>query len=374
MDQPFKLTVCNKAFVRQGWIGDALAFTAIPRHNAIGQMSLTVQSGHSKLGMLLAKGSRLVCDYNGAQLMSGRLSGWTLDGGMTDGAITLSYTDDMSLWWETLGWPNPSQIISAQNTGGVKEDKVTGPAETVAKTFVSRNGVIRLGMPITVAATHGYGSAITVAFRMVPLADNLMTVVDQAGVGLSVQQSGAGLIVDAYQPRTYPHTITERSGIVIPGTASYTEATATRTVVAGPGVGTSREWLERSNSTLEAALNRKIEVLTDASDTDVTTERQARGDAALLAVGPKSGFSLGLSETGSFRYGQNLRVGDVVTIDLGGGATVTDVLREATLSWTRDAGMVVTPTVGERTDDPAITIAKILADTAKKVRGLITNT
>lgn len=372
MDIPFKLTIYNRAYVRQGWLGDPIACTFTPRHNAIGSMSVVVQSGHPKLGSLIAEGSRLVVDYNGQRLMSGELNGWQMDGGMTDGLVTLNYTDDMAVWWETLGWPNPTQLISAQNTNGVKNDKVTGPAETVAKTFITRNAVTRLGNPITVAASHGWGFTVTVAFRMVPLADNLMTVVDQAGVGLTVTQSGSGLVVDAYQPRTYPHTLSERSGIVLPGTVSYQSPTATRAVVAGPGVGTSREWLERVDTAREALWRRK-ETLVDASDTEVTTERQARGDTALVDAGPKSGFSIGLSETGSFKYGTNLRVGDQVTIDLGGGVTVTDILREATLSWTRDSGLVVTPTIGERTDDSTTALARILSQVVKRVRMLTTN-
>ena len=372
MDIPFKLTMYDRAFNRMGWLGDPLACEFTPRHNAIGSMSVTVQSGHPKLEFLIAEGARLVVDYNGQRLMSGELGPWSMSGGMTDGAVTLTYQDDMAIWWETLGWPNPTQLISAQNTGGVKEDKLTGPAETVAKTFMSRNGVTRLGNPITVAATNGWGSTVTVAFRMVPLADNLMTVVDQAGVGLSVTQTGSTLVVDAYQPRTYPHTLTEQSGIIIPGTVSFTPPTATRTVVAGPGVGTSREWLQRVDTAREALWRRK-ETLTDASDTEVTTEREQRGDDALIAAGPKSGFSIGLSETAAFRYGTNLRVGDTVTIDLGGGVTVTDILREATLSWTRDNGLVVTPTIGERTDDGTTKLAQILASVVKRVRMLTTN-
>jgi hypothetical protein len=373
MDLPFKLTMFDRGFNRQGWIGDPIGCEFTPRHNAIGSMSLSVKSGHPKLGYLLASGARLAVDYHGAPLMSGRLISWQQQGGMTDGVVTITYADDMSVWWEVLGWPNPTQLISAQNTNAVKDDKVTGPAETVAKTFMSRNGVTRLGNPYTVAATHGYGDTITVAMRMVPLADNLYPAVDQAGVGLSAIQTGTTILIDAYQPRTYPHTLTERSGIVLPGTVSYTAPTANRTVVAGPGVGTSREWLERVDTARQTAMGRKIEVLTDASDTEVTTERQARGDAALVAAGEKSGFSLGLSETGSFQYGTTVRVGDRVSVDVGGGNIITDVLREATLTWNRDNGLTVTPAIGERTDDPLRTLAHLLANVAKRVRGLTTN-
>lgn len=373
MIPPFKLEVCGPDMLRRGWIGDPLECEFTPRANAIGSMSITVAAGHPKMGMLTAKGSRLRVDYNGAPLMSGMRRSWGQTGGQTDGRVTFTYSDDMAVWWETLGWPNPTQLINAQNTGGVKEDKVTGPAETVAKTFMSRNAVDRLGNDFTVNATHSYGDDITVAFRMVPLADNLMTFVDQAGVILTAIQVGTHIVIDAYEPRTYPHTLTERSGILTPNSISYTDPTATRTVVAGPGVGTSREWLERVNSTRETQWGRKIEVLTDASDTEVTTERQARGDAALVAAGEKSGFSLGLSETKSFKYGANLRVGDRVTVDIGGGSLVTDVLREATLKWDRDNGLQVTPAIGERTDDPIRTLALLVANTARKVRGLITN-
>jgi len=374
MDLPFKLSLFDKAMGKpKGWLGDPIRCEFTPRHNAVGSMSVTFAAGHPKAALLLTPGSRLSVDYHGSFLQSGMMRSWQQDGGQTDGTVTVQYSDDMVLWWEILGWPNPTQLINAQNTGGVKEDKVTGAAETVAKTFMTRNGVTRLGLPLTVATTHGYGSTITVPFRMVPLADNLMTVVDQAGVGLSVQQSGTGYIIDAYQPRVYPHVLTERSGIVIPNSVGYTEATMTRTVVAGPGVGSSREWLLRVDSARETALNRKIEVLTDASSSEVTTEREKAGDAALVAAGPTAGFSMGLSETAYFRYGDKLRVGDIVPIDIGGGNVVTDILREATLTWDRENGLTVRPAVGERTNDPIRSLVGMVARTARRVRGLTTN-
>jgi hypothetical protein len=369
---PFQLTFYDKAMTRLGWLGDPLEVQATPRHMAVGDLAVTVPLGHPKLGSLLGEGKRMVCTYHGEHLIGGMLRAWTITGGASDGTVTLNYTDDFALLYEVLGWPNPTQLINAQNTGGVKEDKVTGAAETVAKTFITRNAVTRLGLPVTVATTHSWGSTITVAFRMVPLADNLLAPVEQAGIGLTVRQTGTSLVVDAYQPATFPQTLTEESGIVIPGTASWAAATATRTVVAGPGVGTSREWLLRTDTGRESDYGRTIEVVTDASSSEVTIEREAAGDTALVAAAAKSGFSIGLSETPTFRYGDNLHVGDTVTVDLGGGATVTDILREATLTWNQAEGLRVIPSIGERADDPSRILVARLRDVALKVRGLLT--
>jgi hypothetical protein len=76
-----------------------------------------------------------------------------------------------------------------------------------------------------------------------------------------------------------------------------------------------------------------------------------------------------LAETSTFRYGRAVTVGDRVRIEVGANVVVEDVLREAVLTWTRDAGLVVTPQVGERNDSDTV-LARAVAALGRGIRNL----
>jgi hypothetical protein len=143
----------------------------------------------------------------------------------------------------------------------------------------------------------------------------------------------------------------------------------TRTVIGGQGEGTAREFRVLTDTTLETAWGDKIEVFTDARDTAVTTEQDAAGAQALADGAPTAGLKLTFAETASFKYGTSVRVGDLVTTVLVPGAPpITDVLREAVLSWTVADGFSATPVVGDRSDDPNRTFARAISALAKAIR------
>jgi hypothetical protein len=120
----------------------------------------------------------------------------------------------------------------------------------------------------------------------------------------------------------------------------------------------------------EAAVGYPVEKFTDARDADTATLLTSRGQAALDEGVSKSGFSLTLAETDNFRYGgDGVHVGDMVTVDIG-AATRTDILREATLSFTSDKGLSITPTVGEIQDSPDRQVANFLKSLRKGIAQL----
>lgn len=375
MDSPFRVTCYDGALQRTGWLGDPTQMVVTPRHLAIGEAKITIPTSHPKLELLTAEGARVVCEYDPGggwqHLISGPVRQITGTGPSSSGTVTVRVEDDLRLLWRVLGWPVPGSPLTGQTA---REDRRTGPAETVAKQFIAANAVTRLGLPVTVVPTHGWGASITVAMRMSVLADRLIPAMDTAGIGLTVRQSGATLSVDAYVPATWPVTLTEASGVVQGWDWSRDAPTVTRTVVGGQGEGTVREFRHRPSSTattpLEAQWGDKVEAFTDARDTDVAAELDARGDQTLAEGAPKAGLQLVLSDTPTFRYGSQVRVGDRVTVDIGQGVTITDVLREAVLDW-GPAGLQVTPTVGERSG-PDRVLVRALSGFSRAVRHLMT--
>jgi hypothetical protein len=343
MAAPFKVTVYDKLSSRKGWIGDPIMVRAVPRHNLLSTAEVTFRADHPKVGDVLAAGARLHLDYDGSHLIGGRISRREGSGPAKASVITVTVEDDWRLLTRMLCWPDPTAALSSQL---VAYDNRTGNAETVVKGLILANAT-RLGIPVTIAPNLGRGATIKTSHRFHPLTDRLD--LDAAGIGVSVQRDPAtgNYLVDCYEPATYPRDLTEQSGVVQKWDWTETSPSATRAIAGNQGEAESRSFRSQVDSAREADWGDIIEVFLDARDTDDATETDQRMDELLETEGaPTAGLSVELSETDTFRYGTGVRVGDRVTLAVG-VTGVTDVLREAVLTWTAKGGLLVTPTVGQ---------------------------
>jgi hypothetical protein len=371
---PLDISIWSPTFHRLGWCNDPESVTVTPRHLLVGAASITVPLDHPKLPLLGAAGSRLVIKYLDKVVMSGPIRATEGTGGKYSGTIKYSIESDERLLWRLLGWPSPGSPITSQ---GILQDVRSGPAETVLKGYISANAA-RLGLPVTVATDLGRGSAIKAAIRMQALSDVLLPLLSNSGIGLSVVQDapdsgvGSGLIMDVYQTSTYPFTLTEDSGIIQSWSWSTQLPSVTRVIVGGQGVGTSRQFVQVTDTATESSNGDIIEGFDDGSDVYLTADLPTRGQEMLTEGAAKAGLSVQFSETENFRYGDALNVGDTLPLEVGPGITVTDVLTEATLSWTRDDGFTATPTAGDRTDDPTKLLVRQLVKLGRAVRKLAT--
>lgn len=338
----------------RGWVGRPEDMKPTIRHNQMSTATFKIDADHLRAADLMAPGARVMIYRHGELQMTGPVR---LAGGDFGAAASLTFTveDDFRILHNWLAWPKPAAPLTGQD---VEYRSITGPAETVVKTVMAENAA-RLGFPLTIATDQGRGTSGTYKFRFHPAYDRLFPRVDQAGIGLTVRQNGAGLVLDCYTPRDYPHKLSPENGTVIGGTYSLAAPKTTRVVVGGQGEGVAREFRGFTRPERETEWNDIIETLQDARDSasgDVYTDR---ANETLAEGAPLAGLSLELSETKHFRYGgSGLRVGDRVTAMIRGKA-FTDVLREVRLSWDK-AGDQATPVVGERTDDPDVALAKRL--------------
>ncbi|WP_028265940.1 Gp37-like protein [Arthrobacter sp. MA-N2] len=336
----------------KGWIGRPLNVMPTIRHNVKSTATFEIDADHKRAADLMEAGARVMIYRHGEFQMSGPVR--AADGNfMMASKLTFSVEDDFRILNNWLAWPKPTAPLTGQD---VEYRTITGPAETVVKTVMAE-AATRLGFPLAVAPSLGRGASGKYTFRFHPAYDRLFPAVDQAGIGVTVRQDGAGLLLDCYEPRNYPHQLSAESGTVIGGTYSLAAPNVTRVVVGGQGEGVEREFKGFSEPTRETVWNDIIEVLQDARDSssgDVYADRAAE----VLAEGaPLAGLSLELSETKHFRYGgDGLRVGDRVTAMVRGQA-YTDVLREVQLSWD-NSGDRATPIIGERKDNPDLQLAK----------------
>lgn len=264
MASPLTITIYDKAFHRVGFIGNPKAATINLRHNALPTATVEVAANHPYLTQIRTDGARLTVEYAGQQVMSGPIRSTSSKAGK-DNTLVITLEDDWRLLSRMLGWPNPTGDQTQQGKDDVTYDRKTGPAETVIKWFVSRNAT-RLGLPVTVAPDLGRGSTITAKMRMDKQDDQLLPLIAEAGIGVTVKQSGAGFVVDCYEPAWYPITLTPESGIVTDWEWTLSGPKATRVVVGGGGTGVNRDFRVYVDTALEASIGDVIEVFVDASD------------------------------------------------------------------------------------------------------------
>jgi hypothetical protein len=365
MANPYRITVFDKSFAFKGYVGNPISLTVVPRHNQQGTGSLTLDADHRMVPALSTEGARVLIEHKPEGswefLMSGWVSSDSGEGPAVKSTVTFQIVDDVVLLSDLLGWPVPGSPISNQSAS--EYDTRTGAAETVLKGFVMAN-VARLGLPVSATTDLGRGATIPggVAIRFQSLAEKLLPAIDAAGIGVTVRQSGTLLVLDVYEPRTYPHTLSEKAGTITEWSWKSSGPTATRAVGGGKGDGTARVFAEYVDTTLEATYGRVIEKFRDATDVDTTADLTARAQQEVTDNAPKYGFSVKLAESASFRYGgtNGVRVGDMVTVDIG-GTTRTDVLRECTLAYSRDQGPTQTPVIGDIDQSSDRALARFLS-------------
>ena len=376
---PFTVAVWSGDMVtRHGWIGDPLSVVVTERFNGVSTGVVTVSAAHHLMTPLTTPGVRLTVDYHPSgtsqtrRVLSGRISHWEGDGPSVSGTVALSVEGDFRKLREVLGWPVPGNALGSQSSAYYTP--ASAPAETVLKNAATANMVTRLGLPITVAADSARGANVKVTSRFHTLEDRLVQAVEGAGLGISMVQddtSGA-IVLDVFEPAAYPRDLTEQGGTVLSWSWSRTAPRATRVIAGDQGEAAARSFTTTIDTARESEWDDVVEVFIDARDTaDAATLTQRRADA--LAEGaPLSGLSIELAEAGAFRYGVTggVAVGDEVTVEVGPGVTITDVLRECTLSWTKDAGFKVSPAVGAVTDSPERTMARFVSRLARAVKDL----
>lgn len=386
---PFTLTVYDGQFGRRGWIGDPLSVTATVRHNAISSCSVEVDADHPRVPDLMASGARLAVDYDGRHLLSGPIVSREGKGPATTATITVRADDDLRALWRVLAWPNPTGAITAQGEAS-SYDRVTGPAETAIKHYASRN-FARLALPIRVAPDQGRGGRVALQARMHPIADRVFPAVDLAGVGVTIRHDRAvgDLVMDCYTPRKLRRLISEETGALVDWSWSDKSPTLTRTVVGGQGEGTAREFVlvvDAARETEWADVGEEFRDARDVGGDDTGADGEpepadpavvaetltARGQERIEEGAATAGLTLTLAEAEGFRYGEHVRVGDEVTVQVAPGLEVTDVLREVQLSWTTEQGVEVTPIVGDRQDDPDVALRRAVNDIARALRALRT--
>lgn len=367
----FRLAVYDKNRLFRCQIGNPSALSVTVRNNLVSTLSVTVPLEHIRLPELMADGARIKTSFKGEHLISGPI---VSDEGETDGVtghVTFTVEDDFRVLRDILGWPVPTSPASNQSAAEYRT--YTGTAESIIKTAVTENGVNRLAVPgLAVAPNLNRGAVVPggVPLRMHPLMDQMFPAVELAGLGVTVQQQGAALVLDVYEPRTFPRKLSVKGRTLKTTKWTRSRPTSSRVVVGGQGEGTARKFRVVTDPARETLYGMRAETFRDARDDNTDSVLDARGKETLDETAGKNGLSLELAGTGIFQYGGpgGFRVGDRVPVDIGGGQIITETIREVTLTWVSKDYARVDPSIGELTNQPSRIIAQRLAALAKGQR------
>lgn len=418
---PFKITVYDRLMKRKGWIGAPLSCTFTPRFNAQGTGQIVLSPDDRMMKHLLTEGARVTVAYRGVHLMSGGIG--TIGGSvLPNRPVTFQVVDDWRLT-SSLAYINPAEDAAAtsltdvaqaiQHGSGPVAGKVWGQTgyypwptvtsrEAAVKAIMGDNLRDRLGVNIDIMPDLGRGGSPTrlPQVRMQTLAEAVQPVLRDGDLGMRIMQpeDGDRLQLDVWAPRRYPRKLTARSGVLVDGDWQLNPPTVTRTTGGGPGEQAARAFATLIDAELEARYGTVMERFRDATNVKMEwgelaesdrvpkyyplrpeiaqADRDAFVDAMLDAMTgvlddgrPTSSLSVELSETPAFRFGgaRGVQLGDWMTIEAQ-GMRFTEQITEATVTLSADGKVKATPRVGERKDDPTVSLAKAIGKLAASQR------
>lgn len=339
-----------------------LEATADLAPNGISTASFTLDDDHDALPVVTADGARCGVWFRGVERFRGRVRETPGEG--PGGTLTVHVESDLRKLWDWQGWPVPSAPVTAQTS----EYRIyTGPAETVVKNALAEN-FTRLGVPWTVAPTLGRGESTRVEFRMHPLADKLVPVLDANGLILTLKYTGTGVLVDVREAATVPGVLSLATGVPDSYVFNRTAPTMTRVVVGGRGEGVAREFITSVDTDREAAWGDIIEGFVDARNTDEGADLMLEAAQALAEGAPRASIGTELMESDLLRYGVTYVEGDRIHVRLGQVDTVQPITA-VQVTENPDDGVTVVPRIGDLDVDADVEV-RLARDIARLAQGL----
>lgn len=293
--------------------------------------------------------------------------------------LTLSGRDDTAVLADRLAWPTPSAALDAQTSA---YDVRTGQASTVMRGYVLDNAgssarTERRVPGLLVQTDPLIGAQVTGRARFDVLLDLLRGLAVAGGIGFRVRYSPAtgNKIFEMYTPRDLrgPARFSAPSGAVRYLRYTLAAPTATTVVAGGRGEETARQFIGITDPAAEAAWQRRIETFLDyrsASDTDDGAELTQAAQRRLAESTATRSVTMIPVDTPQMTYGRDYGLGDRVTVDVGHGITVDQVVTEVELTATRGGHLRAQPRVGDL--DPGPRQWRLLRDALARLARLET--
>lgn len=355
--------------------------TAILKHAGFGtwNFALDVDDPH---GSRLQPGYGIICvDSDTLEtVFSGPLSAPDIDAPEGSPEVTLNvfgYTDEVHLN-DRIMYPSPNLSDELQFNGTASHYVRTGDAETVMRTAVDDQAgpaalpERRVRGLILEPTNLNRGPATTVNTRYVPnLLETLVEISNTSGLGFRVLQSGANLVFSVTSPTDLSLSAVFSRDRGSLNSYRYGLKAPTVTDVSVAGQGELKDRLIKHSATnrlTDTMWGRRIEQFQDRRDADSVSVLIEAGYEAWVEGGSSSMLELNTIDLPNLSYGKDYKLGDLVTVELESGISISEVIRQVTLTWT-PGGLQVTPLVGtESYSDPKEPRSvKIIRDMMKRL-------
>ncbi|MFE7347529.1 siphovirus ReqiPepy6 Gp37-like family protein [Streptomyces fimicarius] len=313
----------------------------------------------------LQPGNRLVVIRDGQIWMAGPMEiptdySWSVGAGV--GTVTVSFSDDLAVLAGYITWPAPASAWTAQPARDYRLFRGFN-TEAIVRTIVNETCgpgalTVRRIPNLALAPAAGIGVTWAVKTRFEPLLEFCRRVSVFGGLGFRTAQSGGQILFETYAPADKTGTARFSVGLGNLRSVQYKQSapTATHVLVAGtePDSGTTRTYLERSDTGAAATWWRVEKYLDGAADTDADGELTTAGSTELAESGATVELATVTVDTEGLRAGVDYGLGDRVTVALPHGLEVTEVVRSIHLQATPDSGEYVSAVIGSpaATTDP----------------------
>lgn len=328
----------------------------VQRFNNVGTWEITLPADDPIADELRAAGAGIIATGDTGVLMSGFTTSAVKEVTPTDpvGAWKIQGVDDSVILGERLAYPTPATAdVTLQTT---ETDARSGLASTVMYQYVDVNigpsaPVARKIPFLTLAADAGLGSTVYKTARFRVLGEVLSEIGSIDPIGFRIQQSGSSLEFSCYSPtdRTGEIRLDVVNDTLSKSTYGYGVPSVTRAIVGGTGQGTSRTFLEVSDTeslAAETLWGRRIETFVDQNNESDTAVLNQAG-LEKIADGGRTGTSVSVlpSSDLTMAYGRDWYLGDRVTVVVG-GQEVSATVTEAAITVSSD-GIRIGATVGD---------------------------
>ena len=318
--------VRNKSLERVGQLSgaDLVGAEFILRHNEVGTWRVTLHATSDMAELLRTPGYGLIVTGPDGVIMSGPMLSAALVQTQDDaeGSWTIEGVDDSVILAERLAYPDPAEDnVTAQTEAyDVRNDAV----ETVLKEYVTENLVTgptaRRVSDLTVATDLGRGSTVYGSARFDKMQELFYGLAQSGGVGYTIEQQGASLVFDVYEP-------VDRSGLIrfdidngrlTSADYSYSAPSVTRAIVGGAGEQVERLFFEGtlSQSTdAETVWGRRIESFVDSRTTQESDEFTQVATEALIDEGKtRVAMTVTPTDNATMLFGSEWGLGDTITV------------------------------------------------------------
>lgn len=245
MDNPFDMTIYDKNFNHTGFVVDPIFINMVPSWWNQGYCSFMLEANNPYAKALQRKGARIVVRYRGEHVMSGPIRSYRGDV-LSGGTLTYQMLDDYRLLVNTLGYVNPSHVLSATSLTDLGQSwrpdssassaagKVVGQtsyfywpdgkdsrpkitsAEQAIKLILKQNLVDRLNRPVTIMPDQGRGgdpTAYLPIIRQEMLSEALQPILNNSNMSIRLWQEpyGKTIKIDVVEGGTWGQVLTPES-------------------------------------------------------------------------------------------------------------------------------------------------------------------